>query len=237
MTATAVYGRAESRNISIRSRLPSKVVPRYMLLGGSGIFRLASELFGIVKLNYWSKIMDNYVTILERLDRPDKHVGRSSGSKRKGKKKIDVKAYLRLPSRKVMTTRRPEWREVAKTCGKLGHWIQHHTFECVNNRICREIEGSAFCVKSYAQMLMQYKIQLTMDMYNSSLNLINRHFREELILLDIPDSKEDYVKMRKKVDLAPRLYNAIVRHRKGTSTLISYLNRGIYTSAAVIQAS
>ena len=41
------------------------IEPRYMLLGGLGIFRLASELFGIVRLNFCSKIMDNYATILE----------------------------------------------------------------------------------------------------------------------------------------------------------------------------
>ena len=39
------------------------IEPRYMLLGGSGIFRLASELFRMVKLNYWSKIIDNYASI------------------------------------------------------------------------------------------------------------------------------------------------------------------------------
>ena len=111
------------------------------------------------------------------LDRPDKHIGRGSGRKKKGRKKIDVRTQLRLPSRRMMTTRRPEWRCVAKTCGKLGHWIQHHEFECVNNRICRKIDGSAFCVKPYAQMLMEYKIQLTMEMYSSSLNQIFRHFK------------------------------------------------------------
>ena len=153
----------------------------------------------------------------------------------KERKKIEMKTQLRMPSRKAMTTRRPEWREVAKTCGKLGHWIQHHTFECVNNRICKVIADSVFCVKSYAQMLMQYKIQLTIEMYNSSINLINRHFREQLISLRIPDVKEDYTKLRRKIDLAPRLYNAIVRQRKGTSGLISYLNKGKYTPAVAIQ--
>ena len=106
------------------------IEPRYMLLGGSGLFRLASELFKIVKLNFWSMIMENYASILEKknetlndvmssplLDRPDRHVGRGSGRKKKGRKKIDVRTQLRLPSRRMMTTRRPEWRCVAKTCG------------------------------------------------------------------------------------------------------------------------
>ena len=113
--------------------------------------------------------------------------------------------------------------------------IQHHRHECVNDKICKPIPDTAFCVKSYAQMLMQYKIQLTMEMYSSSINLINRQFREKLLLLNTPDVKEDYMKIRMKVDLAPRLYNAIVKQRKGTASLISYLNRGKYSPAATIQ--
>ena len=84
------------------------------------------------------------------LDIQDRHVGRGSNARRKGRKKTEIKTQLRLPSRKVMTTRRPEWREVATTCGKLGHWVQHHTFECVNNRICKTIADTVFCTNADA---------------------------------------------------------------------------------------
>ena len=210
---------------------------KYMLLGGSNLFRLASELFKIVKLNYWSKLMDNYTTILEKKENTLESVLCSPLLDRYAGKKIDVQIQMRLPSRKVMTTRRPEWRCVAKICGKWGHWIQHHTHECVNDKICRKIDGTVFCVKSYIQMLMQHKIQLTMEMYNRTLNLIIRTFREDLGLLQLPEEKGDFMKMRCRVDLAPRLYNAIVRKKKGTSMLINYLNKGKYKPAEKIQSN
>ena len=102
-------------------------------------------------------------------------------------------------------------------------------------RICKLIPDTVFCVKSYAQILMQYKVQLTADMYDSTVNLIHRQFKPRLTALNIPDDKSEYIKMRKKVDLAPRLFNAIVRQRKGTASLTSYLNKGKYRPETTIK--
>merc|ERR1712081_140379 len=91
------------------------IEPRFMLLGGSGIFRIASELFKSVKLKYWSRIMDNYVEILEK----EKKKKRKKEKKKK-RKKEKKKKRRKKKKKKVKTKRKKSKKNGKREKGKGG---------------------------------------------------------------------------------------------------------------------
>ena len=72
-------------------------------------------------------------------------------------------------------------------------------------------------------------------MNDTAVKEIRTNFKQRLFKVMTPERETKYMKHRKKVDLAPRLYNSIFRQRKGTSSLINHINKGIYKPSEKIQ--
>ena len=148
-----------------------------------------------------------------------------------------LQTYNKEVSSNTISVRNYEWRNHLRQAPFLGHWIRYHDPEgecqhsCENeNQIPTKSmfhDYSVFCIKDLYTIRHEMNILIDANEHHLIRLHIKKHFSELIYKVKVTRSADEYKSAVRKIDIAPRLFNALNDGKTGTSKVSNIIYQDI----------